>query len=291
MSNLTEESSLNTNRFLAELQDWNEDEVYKYKSKVNGQIAFGYFVMVLGYFFSMLVGSLVVGFLYAFVIELSFGKYLQLLITGLQFFITYLVFESYGRKKTAKFIKENHGEVGHAGHRYRRALVLNKWISLIISLGYTAYMIYTQVASEGWGSLLESFSSVVMLTAAPFATFFFFIGAEMETYGETCPVCGRHGTVEKVELKSYGDKVDGTYSVKSTSREEVGTERTTTYWSDGSTTSKDSPIYGNVTHVRVYDKHSNLADYVVTCRECTYHATGTEKQNYDVKVDEYSYRG
>ncbi len=284
MSTLVENENLNHNEFLVGFEEWSEENVARYKKKVAGQVIYGYFTMALGYLFTMLVGSVVAGLLLGIVIELGID-YLQVLVWAAQMAVTFFAFFWYGIRKIRKFMKENHGEVGHEGNPLYKQMSLHRWITLGLTVAFTAWTLLAMIGD----SFFENFSASMMFTAIPLASCGYFFGAVDEMWlAPKCPICGRFHTVSKMQVGKYGDKVDGQREMRQRVTEQTGTRTRTTYWSDGSTTSSSSPIYSTVTKVTVYDEHSVLCDYVKACSECTYHAEGTEKQHYSVRVGEYT---
>ena len=299
-SGQTESVTIFTNKYLDPITGWSEKSVAGYKKQIFLH-AFSAWIMSLFIFtifntmLSAAGGLIMLPFVWLPIEYVGIGYFS--LATALMMLAAILI----GYKKTLKLIRRNNGEIGHRGQPFMIHTLVNFFLSLLMAAGALVgaailvyYMYISSIATEDpqFFDVIKPYLILVANFAVPFFyPFFYFVGTLIGIgkmrHGWTCPVCGRYDAV-KIETEMFAKSKSGGYDERITRSERIGTETTTTYWSDGSTTSSSSPIYGQVYHhTNVHETGTKLNRYFVNCQGCSYHREFTEQIRYDEIVGTY----
>lgn len=285
-----DELLVSTNKYLQEIEQWDERDLPYYKRKVRGRIFGGYTSIITALIIISLANILVtvVGMMFfdGFFDSLSTNATTQWIVLGVFYFTVFLSYYLYAKKSTVKFIDSCHGEIAHEGSPFIKKVIFNLVFSFILGFGVSGYAIYTVInsGSTNFLPLLMYFPAII----SPFSYFLGTLTARNDL--SVCPVCGRYNTVFKRKISNdFGEKMDGEHIEHDYKSERVGTKTTTTYYTDGSTSEKKEGIYESVRYTNEYQDFSNLAKYIYQCKECSYVEETVEEKSW--KVLKARYRG
>ncbi len=288
-----DEISVTSNKYLEEIEIWDERDLPCYKKKVRGRIFSGYlsivFALLLVYLSYYALSTLAFFIYQDYDAILKEIPALQWVFLGVFLLIVFLVFYKTSKKSMIGLIDSCHGEIAHEGSPFVKKLKVNLVISIILVLAIIGYAVFSALTATE--APTEDYLQTYMFFPAFFAPMFYFIGSITARNGlSICPVCGRYNTVFRIKSsKDFGEKQDGRHIEYDYKTEKVGTEIVTTTWSDGSKTTSSSPIYGSVRYTEEYDDYSNLSKYTYLCRECSYVEETLEEKKW--KVLQNKYRG
>lgn len=290
----TDGISVTSNPYLREIEVWKEKDLPHYKKKVRdrmfngyvtavlgGLIAYGLFIVFFAITFSMFTG------LYNLVSSSTVAQWIVLMVFYL---VVFLIVFSHGKKTMVKFVSSCHGEIGHSGQPFMKRLVFNLVFSAIIGVVGTALAIilYKDGAQSSMGLRVLEGNMYLPAIISPFAYFIGTLSARNQM--TVCPVCGRFDTVYRIKCsEDFGERSEGSHKEYDYKTERVGTKTTTTFYSDGSKTSRSEGIYGSVRYTEVYNDFSSLAKYAYLCHECTYVEQTLEEKKW--KTLQSKYRG
>lgn len=289
----TDSIAVTTNKYLKDIESWDERDLPCYKKKVNERMFNGYTAIVPGaivayifYFLFIAIGFSIITSLYEILAEMP---NLQWIVIALSYLAVFFIVFAYAKKSMVNFVDSCHGEIGHKGQPFRKRLIFNLVFSIILAVLASGAVIYL----GGFPSTVTGLKIVdnfVYLSAiiAPFA---YFLGSLVVLNSLTeCPVCGRLNTVYKLKTsKDFGERKDGSHDEHEYKSERVGTKTTTTYYTDGSKDVRSEGIYQSVRYTKKYDDYSNLAKYTYLCHECSYVEETVEEKKW--KILKSKYRG
>lgn len=297
----TESVEVYTNKFLDPITSWEEKNVAGYKKQVflhgfSGWMMSFFIFVIFNTMLSAAGGLIMLPFVFLSPEQMGIGYFA--LATVLMIIAATII----GYKKTKKLIKRNNGEIGHRGKPFAVHSVFNFIFGIVIAgaavVGFS-YLVYQMYLSSIETPDPDFFEVILpnLILVANFAVPFFYplfyflgtmIGIGKMRHSYTCPVCGRFDSIV-IEKESFAKSKTGDYERDITRTARVGTETTTTYWSDGTTTSSSSPIYGQVyDHTDVHEVGTKMERYFVNCRGCSFHREFTEKVRYDEVVGRYN---
>lgn len=290
----TDQISVTSNPYLKEIEDWNETELPHYKKKVADKMLSGYVSIVLGGLISYI---LYIAF-FAITFSMFEGLYnlvssksvMQWVILFIFYLVVFIIVFIHGKKAMIKFISSCHGEIGHDGNPFIKRLILNIIISAIICVAGTilAFVFYKEGGVSSLGLHVMETNMYLPAIISPLAYFIGTLFARNQM--SICPVCGRFDTVYRIKCsEDFGEHRDGSHTEYDYRTERVGTKTTTTYYTDGSQSSRSEGIYGSVRYTEVYDDFSSLAKYAYLCRECSYVEETLEEKKW--KTLQNKYRG
>lgn len=278
------------NDYLRDIENWDETELPKYRSKVMDHTIGTFFRIVLGLIVSTLLYAAVVGISSMFFsIETMGGVPYQIAAIALIHLISFIIYFRGGKKAIRKLIDSCHGEIAHNGSPFIRKIKVCLVLSLILFIGVVAYVIFKYMNGEKIeGGYLEILSAFMYVPAfvLPFARFLGFIVGRRDI--PICPVCGRYNTVYKQQIgEQFGQTYDGEHTEYDYQTERVGTRYTTTTYTDGSKNTTSSPIYESVRYTEVYQDYSALVKYVYLCSECSYCELSLEEKKWKIRSNRY----
>lgn len=278
-----------TNRFLADIERWEETEVSDYKRKVafelseawtGAVIIFALMFTVLGYVWAFIATSLPDSMSPA-------GK--GCVAVALYMVITIIVAAVAAKKNLKKFVESNRGEVGHKGKPYYKKVTAMIPLSFIV--GIIINTVIWMVVVKDFGNFTTDELGVVQpISCAALYPFFYYLATRSELIKlkkRVCPVCGRFDSVVTKNTARYGKKREGIEHVTKTQTKKVGEKQTIARYSDGSTRVVSSePIYANVV-VDEYDVEYGtvMSDYITYCRHCSYVVEGTKEHSYSTRIN------
>ncbi len=288
----TDEISVTSNPHLRDIEVWNERDLPHYKKKVADRMFSGYISIFLGALISYAlylvffatVASMFPG-LYSMVSSSFTAQWVCLFLF---YAIVFVAVFFYGKKSMVKFVASCHGEVAHDGNPFMKKLKLHIVISavLCIAVSVVCILLFDEKVSSQMGlAVLESYMYVPAIIS-PLAYFIGSLSARNSMI--KCPVCGRFDTVYRVKSsEDFGERQDGSHKEYDYKTERVGTKTTTTYYTDGSRTTRSEGIYGSVRYTQEYDDYSSLSRFTYLCRECSYVEETLEEKTWKTKRDEY----
>lgn len=281
-----------SNKYLKVVETWRETELPYYKKKVKDKIFGGYTMVIAGAIVAYLIYAVllgVVGMFYSKIVDvLSSNPWTQWLTIGIIAVITFFIIRFAGKRSIVKFVDSCHGEIGHKANPFYHKLIVHTIVSLILAIAIAVVCIVLvgkQVSVVGDIAVLSTF----MFLPALIAPCAYFLGS-IAGIGEltVCPICGRYNTVYKVKLgQDFGTRKDGQHKEYDYKSERVGTKTTTTYYTDGSTSSRSEGIYESVRYTEEYDDFSSLAKFAYLCKECSYVEETIEEKQWKVLQDRY----
>ena len=289
----TDEISVSSNKYLTDIEVWNERDLPCYKRKVRDKLSAGYLSIFAGAIicYACYMVLMTIGFAFIGDIDVKLSQSLPLTFAMLGIFAiaTFILVFAFSKKRMIEFVDSCHGEIGHDGNPFIRKLRANLIFSIILAVAVICYAVYLVLVAKTV-SVESAFATFYLLPAiiSPMGYFLGMISARNSL--SICPVCGRFNTVFRVKSsKDFGEKMDGSHKEHESRSERVGTKTTTTYYTDGSTKVTTAPIYGSVSYVKEYDDYSNLAKYTYLCHECSYTEETLEQKKW--KVLKSKYRG
>lgn len=278
-----------TNRFLADIERWEETEVSDYKRKVafelseawtEAVIIFALMLTVLGYVWAFIATSLPDSMSPA-------GK--GCVAVALYMVITIIVAAVAAKKNLKKFVESNRGEVGHKGEPYYKKVTAMIPLSFIV--GIIINTVIWMVVVKDFGNFTTDKLGVVQpISCAALYPFFYYsatLSELIKLQKRVCPVCGRFDSVVTENIARYGKKREGVNHITRTQTKKVGEERTIARYADGHTQIVSSkPIYANVV-VDEYDVEYGtvMSDYLTYCRHCSYVEEGTKEHSYSTRIN------
>ena len=289
----TDEISVTSNKYLTDIENWEERDLPCYKKKVRDKLSAGYVSIVPGaiicyacYMILMTVGFAFIGDID---VKLSQSLPLTLSVLGIFALATFFLIFAFSKKRMVEFVDSCHGEIGHDGNPFIRKLRANLIFAIILAVAVIGFALYLLLIKKSI-SVESAFATFYLLPAivSPLGYFAGMLSARNSF--SVCPVCGRFNTVFKFKSSDdFGEKQDGSHKEHETRSERVGTKTTTTYYSNGTQSSVSAPIYGSVSYVKEYDDYSNLAKYTYLCHECSYVEETVEEKKW--KILRSKYRG
>lgn len=289
---LRDSSSVTSNKYLEEIEVWKETDLPYYKSKVRGKIFSGYTSIIAGVFivyaFYILFTAIVFSAFPSFVDLLEESATVGLILTAITYLPVFLGVFFFSKKSMVEFVDSCHGEINAKKSPLMRKVTVNLIFSIILCVAVSGAVILFAMNKLSSGFAIYELTRNCACIIAPVAYFAGMIATKNQL--EICPVCGRLNTVYKVKSSNdFGEKKDGSHNEYDYKSERVGTLKTTTKWSDGSTSVDYSPIYERIRYTEEYDDYSNLAKYTYYCHECSYVETTVEKTSW--KILKSKYRG
>lgn len=278
-----------TNRFLKNIEQWNEREVNDYKRKVGFELteAWTEAIIVFALMFTVL------GYAWAF-IATTLPKSMKDTTKGCIAIAIYLLFtliaaSIMSKKNLKKFVSANRGEVGHKGEPYHKRVIAMIPVSLLIGVGINVAL-WIFVIKDFNNMTTDELGVVQPLVCAALYPFFYYLSTSRhlaKLQRRACPVCGRFDSVMTENIARYGKKREGMEHVTKTQTKKVGEERTVARYADGRTQIISSkPIYATVV-VDEYDMEYGtvMSDYMTYCKHCSYIKEGTREQSYSTRVN------
>lgn len=281
-----------SNKYLEEIETWNETDLPYYKKKVRSKIFSGYTSIVAGVIVINVAYILLTAIIYSAFSGLAelleTNKTTALIFTGVFALAVFLLVFLFSKKSALEFIDSCHGEIKRTKSPFIRKVTLHLIISIILCVAVVGVVSYYAMTTLNSGADVLELTRNAVAMFAPVAYFAGIIAARNSV--NQCPVCGRLNTIYKIKIgEDFGERKDGSHKEYEHSSERVGTKTITTYYTDGSTTSRDEGIYESVRYTKEYDDYSNLSKHEYLCHECSYAEETVEELKW--KIFKTKYRG
>ena len=281
-----------SNKYLEEIETWNETDLPYYKKKVRSKIFSEYTSIVAGVIVINVAYILLTAIIYSAFSGLANlldeSKTAALIFTGVFALAVFLVVFFFSKKSAVEFIDSCHGEIARKKSPFIRKVTVHLIISIILCIAVVGGVSYYAMTTLNSGADLLELTRNAVAMFAPVAYFSGIIVARNSV--NQCPVCGRLNTIYKIKIgEDFGERKDGSHKEYEHRSERVGTKTITTYYTDGSTTSRDEGIYESVRYTKEYDDYSNLSKHEYLCHECSYAEETVEELKW--KIFKTKYRG